>query len=188
MQVLCQDFFDWFLHHKVEMITSGMLQPVREDAGLGCPPASFTTNACESLNAVLKRKVNYKKNELPAFVDHLKSLIDEQERELERAVIGRGKYRFRREFQYLQIEEEVWFRMSRDQREKHLKKVAHAQINCLENETAVAQSKELPVDPKKFQSGLSIPLPSVQAIWNKAAELISQPNAIVGAPGHARWC
>ena len=177
-------FFDWFFHHKVEMITSGMLQPVREDAGLGCPPASFTTNACESLNAVLKRKVNYKKSELPAFVDHLKSLIDEQERELERAVIGRGKYRFRREFQYLQIEEEVWFRMSRDQREKHLKKVAHAQINCLENETAVAQSKELPVDPKKFQSGLNIPLPSVQAIWNKAAELISQPNSIVGAPGH----
>ena len=80
------------------MITSGMLQPMREDAGLGFPPASFTTNACESLNAMLKRKVNYKKNELPAFVDHLKSLIDEQERELERAVIGRGKYRFRREF------------------------------------------------------------------------------------------
>ena len=178
-------FFDWFLHHKVEMITSGMLQPMREDAGLGCPPASFTTNACESLNAVLKRKVNYKKNELPAFVNHLKSLIDEQERELERAVIGRGKYRFRREFQHLQIEEEVWFRMSRDQREKHLKKVAHAQINCLENESAdILQSKELSIDPKKFQSGLNIPLPSVQAIWNKAAELISQPNCIVAAPGH----
>ena len=71
------------------MMTSGMLQPVREDAGLGCP---FTTNACESINAVLKRKVNYKKYELPAFVHHLKSLIDKQERELERAVIGRGKY------------------------------------------------------------------------------------------------
>ena len=73
-------FFDWFFQYKVEMITSSMLQPVREDAGLGCPPASFTTNACKSLNAMLKHKVNYKKNELPAFVDHLKSLIDEQER------------------------------------------------------------------------------------------------------------
>ena len=79
-------FFDWFVQHKVEMITSGMLQPMREDAGLGFPPASFTTNACESLNAMLKRKVNYKKNELPAFVDHLKSLIDEQER------VGKGCY------------------------------------------------------------------------------------------------
>ena len=41
-------FFDCFFQYKVEMITSSMLQPVREDAGLGCPPASFTTNACES--------------------------------------------------------------------------------------------------------------------------------------------
>ena len=179
-------FFDWFLQYKVEMITSGMLQPLREDAGLGYPPISFTTNACESLNTVLKRKVNYKKNELPAFVEHLKSLIDEQERELERAVIGRGKYRFKREFQHLQLEEVVWFRMSRDQREKHLKKVAQAQISCLDNESADApHSKELSVDPKEFQSGLSIPLPSVQAVWNKAAELISQPSSIVAAPGHS---
>ena len=103
MRVLC---LDWFLHHKVEIITSGMFQPMREDAGLGCPPASFTTNACESLNAVLKHKVNYKKNEVPAFVDRLKNLIDEQ---LERAVIGRGKYWFRREFQHLQIEELVLY-------------------------------------------------------------------------------
>ena len=178
-------FFDWFFQYKVEMITSSMLQPVREDAGLGCPPASFTTNACESLNAMLKRKVNYKKNELPAFVDHLKSLIDEQERELERAVIGRGKYRFRREFQHFQVEEEVWFRMSRDQREKHLKKVAQAQISCLESESVdLYKSKELSIDPQKFHSGLSIPLPSVQAIWSKAAELISEPNSIVAVPGH----
>ena len=177
-------FFDWFVQHKVEMITSGMLQPTREDAGLGFPQASFTTNACESLNAMLKREVNYKKNELPAFVDHFKSLIDEQERELERAVIGRGRYRFRREFQHLQVEE-VWFRMSQGQREKHLKKVAHSQINCSESQSTEShQSKELSIDPKKFQSGLNIPLPSVQAIWNKAAELVSQPNSIVAAPGH----
>ena len=177
-------FYDWFLQNKVEMITSGMLQPVREDAGLGCPPTSFTTNACETINAVLKGKVNYKKNELPAFVHHLKSLIDEQERELERAVIGRGKYRFRREFQHLQIEEDLWFRMSRDQREKHLTKVAQTRINCSEGDSGIVQqSSELSVDPRKFQSGLNIPLPSVQAIWNKAAELIAQPNSIVAPPG-----
>ena len=76
------------------MITSGMLQPMKEDAGLGCPPAAFTTKASESLNAVLKRKVSYKKNEVPEFVKHLKNLNDEQERELEKAVIRRGKYCF----------------------------------------------------------------------------------------------
>ena len=59
-------------------------------AGLGDPPARFTTNASESMNALLKKKVNYKKNELPLFIDELKSVIEEQERELERAVINTG--------------------------------------------------------------------------------------------------
>ena len=34
--------FEWFIRYKVEMFTSGMLQPMREDAGLGWPPAAFT--------------------------------------------------------------------------------------------------------------------------------------------------
>ena len=39
-----------------------------------------------------------------------------------------------------------------------------------------------------FQSGLKIPLPSVQAIWNKAAELILQPKVIAPAPEYGPQC
>lgn len=77
-----------------------MLKPVREEAGLGYPPTQFKTNASESLNAIIKRKVSYTKNELPAFVAHLKEVVDEQQREVERAVIGRGKYKIRNEFSF----------------------------------------------------------------------------------------
>ena len=52
-------FYSWFCEHKVDSIVSGMLKPVREEAGLGSPPSSFTTNASESLNAMLKRKVDF---------------------------------------------------------------------------------------------------------------------------------
>ena len=82
-----------------------MLSPVREDAGLGVPPSAFTTNASESITAMLKRKVNYKKSELVAFIQHLKELIEEQQRELERAVIRRGKYEFREEYKFLEVDE-----------------------------------------------------------------------------------
>ena len=121
------------------MITSGMLQPMRD-------PASFATNACESLNAMLKCKVNYKKNKLPAFVDHLKSLIDEQE-SWKGLLLEEGNITSEENFQHLQVE--VWFRMSRDQ---HLKKVAHSQINCSKDQSTEShQSKELSINPKKFQ-------------------------------------
>jgi len=71
-----------------------MLKPVRREAGLGNPPLRFTTNASKSVNAMLKRKVDYKKNELHVFINHLKQVVDEQEKEVERAVISRGKYKF----------------------------------------------------------------------------------------------
>ena len=67
-----------------------MLRSVRQECGLGCPPEPFITNSSESVNAVLKRKVNYKKSELPDFIDRIKETIDEQQREVERAIIGRG--------------------------------------------------------------------------------------------------
>lgn len=75
-------------------------------------------------------------------------------------MIGRGKYRFRKEFKHLQCEEEVWFRMSREQREKHLKKVANATMSAYDElATTAHQPADLPLDPAKF---LNIPFPSVQ--------------------------
>lgn len=115
---------------------------------------------------------------------HVKDLVDEQERELERAVIGRGKYRFRKEYKYLQCDEQVWFRMSREQREKHLKRVAKITVSVHDEITnSPRQPADLSVDPAKFQNGLNIPLPSIQGIWMKAATLVFQPNSIVSAPG-----
>ena len=102
-----------------------MLKPVRQEAGLGLPPSTFTLNTCESINAVLKRKVDFKKNELPTFVTHLKQLAEEQEREVERAIVGRGKYQF---VKVLEVKEVDWFRMTKEQRKKHMHKVATAQL------------------------------------------------------------
>ena len=48
---------------------------------MGDPPSYFATNASKSINAVLKNKVDYKKNELPDFLDKLKDVINEQERD-----------------------------------------------------------------------------------------------------------
>jgi len=70
------------------------------------PPARFTTNASESLNAVLKAGVQYRKTELPAFVQKLQKLVvDELEREFERAIIDRGNYQLQAQLLHLQIPE-----------------------------------------------------------------------------------
>lgn len=82
-----------------------MLQPIWEQAGLGCPPQKLTTNASETVNSVLKRHVNYKSNQLMEFVNKIKEVVDEKEREEERAVISRGKYRFKQQYAHLVVPE-----------------------------------------------------------------------------------
>lgn len=69
-RVILTGFYEWFCQYKIDGIVSGMLGPVREEAGLGMTPKSFITNACESMNAMLKRIVDYK-NELLAFMNHI---------------------------------------------------------------------------------------------------------------------
>lgn len=90
-------FYDWFVQHKSEVIKSTMLRPLGEEAGLGCPPRPFTTNPSEAVNAVIKNQVSYKSNILIQFLEHLKTVIDEQDRKVQRPVIGCGKYHFKLE-------------------------------------------------------------------------------------------
>lgn len=62
------------------------------------------------------------------FIQHLKAVIDEQDREVERAVIGRGKYRFKEQYSSLQVRESQWFRMTEKQRLDHMKRVATTKV------------------------------------------------------------
>lgn len=64
-----------------------MLCSTREECGLGSPPTTFTTNACETANSMLKNQAHYKRSEMFEFLQKLKQLVSEQEREIERALI-----------------------------------------------------------------------------------------------------
>ena len=52
--------------------------------------------------------------------------------------------------------------MSREQRERHLKKVAQTNL-CVREETH-NESAQLPISPEEFHPGLKIPLSSIQGI------------------------
>ena len=178
-----------------------MLWPIREECGLGCPPEPFTTNASESINAVLKNKLDYLKSELPNFVEKIREVVNEQQRELERAVIGRGKYQLQQQYKFLEVPENKWFRMSLQQRKDHLSKLQSVTIidingmEELESATSVANSNQI-IPSKCSMSDLSvavqnaaaqvnIPSPILQGIWAKARTLLSTDGAIAAAPGQS---
>ena len=69
-----------------------MSKNARQNAGLGNPPSPYYTNASESANAVIKRAVGFKENEMSAFVREMAILMDQQREDVESAIINKGLY------------------------------------------------------------------------------------------------
>ena len=67
-------FLQWFTTNKTDVICKTMLRSVRVEYGLGNPPDIFTTNPSESINALLKHKLDYKKSEMSKFIEKVKEL------------------------------------------------------------------------------------------------------------------
>ena len=127
-----EKFVQWFAKYKSPVVKSSMLKSVRQRCGLGSPPVAFTTNASESVNAILKKKVDYKHSELPQFLHHLKALIDEQEREIQKAVVDRGKYALQPEYKKFKKSEDEWFlKMNETDRVHHLQRFASFTLTSL---------------------------------------------------------
>ena len=85
-------FHSHFMQHQADVARYHMRKDLRENVGLGSPPAHFTTNASESLNAAIKRKVDFKESDWPEFLLHMKQYGDSQREEVIRALSGRGQY------------------------------------------------------------------------------------------------
>ena len=66
-----------------------MVANIRERNGLSC---DFLTNQSESLNANLRRKTNYRANELELFLRIVKDVYDTQEEENRQTFIGEGDF------------------------------------------------------------------------------------------------
>ena len=98
-----------------------MLRCYREAVGLRSPPTPYTTNASESVNAVIKQHVQYKASCWPEFNEKLRKLIDSKHEEIIRSLSGRGMYRLTVQYSQLAVEPEIWLKMRPDQRMKTVK-------------------------------------------------------------------
>jgi hypothetical protein len=175
-------FIEWFQNHKAPVIRCSMLSDVREESGLGSPPLPFTTNSSETANFMLKITVNYQKNELPEFLQKYHKFINDQEREMELAVIGRKNYELRPQYTSWQLPESKWFSMNASQRKQYLVKFSKASLEEINSSTcgfdnnntsSIAYVRDinptsLSVSLDSFGGEVKIPRNCLEGIWNKA--------------------
>ena len=121
-------FYRFFSQYQSNVIKYHMRRDIREAAGLGNPPSIYTTNSVESINAELKRKVNYKESQWPEFNRHMQQLVESQRDEIVRAISGRGQYRLLPEFQHLSVSVNEWIKMRPEQRRISLQHFQEARL------------------------------------------------------------
>ena len=109
-------FYKFFTQHQLEVVKYHMRKDIRESVGLGSPPTIYTTNGFESINAAIKRKVNYKESEWPQFNDQMKEFATHQQEEIIRSLSRRGQYRLKPEFSHYGVSNQEWLKMRSDQR------------------------------------------------------------------------
>jgi hypothetical protein len=166
------------------MIIESMLTDVRMNAGLGNPPLPFDTNIPESANAVIKRAVNFKQNEMSSFALKLAQLIKRQREDLRGALSNSGPYKLIGEYAHLQLTKEKWFSMSSVQRTGHenkFDKTWHTPEDCQQQEIQPVTDC-LSATPEEANL-ITLPLQQVKHVFGKAQALLSKENTIVSAPG-----
>lgn len=99
-------FTSWIQSH-ADMMKSSMILESRLKAGLTCHDTA-TTNDAESNNHVIKSAANNEELSTVDFISLAKSLAISQKQEVIRAVICKGEYRFKKEFQDLECSESQW--------------------------------------------------------------------------------
>ena len=203
-------FYSWFIQWKAEDFRHCTLRSLREDIGLGSPPKAFYTNDSESVNAMLKECLGYKKHQWALFNSKIKEMVHQQQQEVEKAIIGYGQYRLRPQFSFLAIAQEKWFRMTQEQRQRCIKKFNAATVHHVAESTVMSTAVNassginiltmneptcsLSLNTVDAATSLSVilaeaiekiklPYTTLEGIWRKATSLMSETNAVVPAPG-----
>ena len=172
-------FYEWFQEHSLDVIADCVIRPLREQVGLGSPPAPYYTNDIESKSNILKQHLQRKASQLSEFVKSMKALITEQRSEIEKAVATYGKYRVVSCHSNLACEHQKWFKMSEKQRQSKINQFMKAPIALVSH----VDSDNEDVQMQTPLDCLSLPPNMAKTIWSRANAIVEDETVIVQAPG-----
>ena len=109
-----------------------MIKPVREGAGLGSPPKEYHNNCPECINNVIKMKVDRKQSPLDDFCSKMKSLVQDQQNHLIRALTRRGEYRLHPAFREFEVNPSKWFALTEAARTSHVQRLRNSARKYME--------------------------------------------------------
>lgn len=167
-----------------------MLKPVRIEAGLGDPPSEYVNNDPEAANFMIKHGLHFDAKKPHQFIEEIKNIVEAQHRNEDRAVFGKGPYKVRKEFEHLVVDDTTWGRLTQEQRMRRLTTFLKTSMGGKKDFITEEPANLLPT-PSSFaldvaaeDSGITtIPIAILEAMFDKAAKLVSTLGSVVPKPG-----
>ena len=184
--------YRWFALHYAPIIRDNMRSELLHDLGL--EDEKYTQNNSESLNALVKRYVDFKKQDIMKFVNDLEECVREQQNEVNKAAIGLGRWTLSLPYAHLRCTTKDWFG-SMSQAEKNDALVSLHESSPLFPTSSSCNSKH---PEPSFEDDLSVSYTTIenalsegqaQTIWRKAIRLLRE-NKVIKAPNSnpkTRW-
>ena len=167
-----------------------MLKGVRIEAGLGDPPCEYVNNDPEAANFMLKHGLHFDPKKPHHFIEEVKNIVQTQHRNEDRAVFGRGPFRVKKEFAYLAVDDFSFGRLTHEQKLRKLSEYLMTGMDGKEdvileetaNHTETLSTSALSLTAR--ESGITtVPIAILEALFDKAATLVSTPGSVVPKPG-----
>ena len=87
-----------------------------------CGPRRGYNNSDECINRRLKAQSSLKKQNILEFIkNNIKSLLEVEERMMERAIISKAPWRLQQQYAHLEVAEQKWCEMEQKEREERAK-------------------------------------------------------------------
>jgi hypothetical protein len=181
--------FPWFTKKIAPIVRDNMRSELLLKLGLS--HEKYTQNNSESLNALVKRYVSFKKQDLLQFVIDLEECVLEQKNEAHKAIVGMGRWKLLSEHNHFKRDSAEWFTTMSNQ----------SKVDALEslgNSSQSNFSSVQPSSPSCSYSRLSMPYSCLAGLlsegellsmWNKAESLLND-RKVLKAPGinnKTRW-
>ena len=157
---------------------------------LGVDGEKYTQNNSESVNAIIKRYVNFQKQDVLQFVNDLEECVQEQQNEADKAVLGLGRWSLAGNYSNMRVSADNWFGAM-----SHGDKVeaVNSFRSTLHSSDASTMSKSSNNQPSVCEAGQKLSIPytfisttlsddELQSLWSKASRLLSE-SKVLKAPG-----
>ena len=99
--------FNWFKINVAPIIRDNLNQELL--SSLGIDGEKYTQNNSEAANALVKRYVNFQKQDIYKFIDDLEECVKEQQNEVNKSIVGLGRWSLVSSYGYMKQNVDAWF-------------------------------------------------------------------------------